>query len=152
MNQIISIFIFIIFSTFGFSQTENPNYDKKLADSLGSDDYGMKSYILVILKTGTKQIDDKEIVNKIFRGHLDNISKLAEEGKLIVAGPLKKNEKKYRGIFILNVKTIEEAQELIKTDPAIKEQLLDAELFEWYGAAALSEYLKVQSKIEKYKP
>ncbi|MBN2395104.1 MAG: hypothetical protein JXC36_01425, partial [Candidatus Atribacteria bacterium] len=35
------------------STISNPNYDKSLADKLGGDDYGMKSYFLVILKTGT---------------------------------------------------------------------------------------------------
>ena len=43
------------------SQTENPNYDKLLADSLDGDDYGMKAYILVILKTGPNNIEDKKV-------------------------------------------------------------------------------------------
>jgi hypothetical protein len=31
----------------------NTKYDKALAEKLGGDDYGMKSYFLVILKTGS---------------------------------------------------------------------------------------------------
>lgn len=133
------------------SQTENPNYDSKLADSLGADDYGMKMYVLAILKTGSNKIDDKEKLNELFKGHMDNINRLAKDGKLIVAGPLKKNDKNYRGIFILNAKTIEEANELLLTDPAIKEKLFEVEVFEWYGSAALPEYLKIHDKIEKTK-
>ena len=34
------------------AQTDNPMYDKPLADSLGGDDYGMKMYTFVILKNG----------------------------------------------------------------------------------------------------
>ncbi len=34
----------------------NPKYDKILADKLGGDEYGMKSYFLVILKTGSYPI------------------------------------------------------------------------------------------------
>ena len=75
------------------AQTDNPDYDKKLADSLGGDDYGMKSYILVILKTGENVITDKKITDSLFRGHMDNINNLAKNGKLVVAGPLGKNEK-----------------------------------------------------------
>ncbi|MHA4847282.1 YciI family protein [Flavitalea antarctica] len=131
------------------AQTDNPDYDKKLADSLGGDDYGMKSYILVILKTGENVITDKKITDSLFRGHMDNINNLAKNGKLVVAGPLGKNEKAYRGIFILNAQTIEEANALLQLDPAIKAKVFDTELFKWYGSAALPEYLKAHSKIEK---
>jgi uncharacterized protein YciI len=134
------------------STIANPNYDPELAQKLGADDYGMKGYILVILKTGPNQTTDKAFVSSCFRGHLDNITRLANENKLIVAGPLGKNDKTYRGIFILNVKTTEEAQALLQTDPAIKEGLLDVELFNWYGSAALPEYLPFSEKIWKSNP
>ena len=148
-------FLFLFFCCFAFAataQTANPTYDKALAEKLGGDDYGMKKYMLVILKTGTNTTTDKEKINQLFRGHMDNIGKLASEGKLVVAGPLGKNDKTYRGIFILNVKTKEEAQKLLETDPAVKEKLLDAELYEWYGSAALPAYLDTHYKIEKNKP
>ncbi|MCL4283458.1 MAG: hypothetical protein KJZ58_14505 [Flavobacteriales bacterium] len=131
----------------------NPNYDKELADKLGGDDYGMKSYFLVILKTGTNTTTDMNLINESFRGHLDNINKLVKEGKIIVAGPLGKNENKYRGIFILNnIKTVEEAKELLQTDLAIKNQILDYDIFTWYGSAALPEYLPFSEKIWKLNP
>ena len=91
------------------AQSNNPKYDKALADSLGGDDYGMKMYVLVILKSGPVNISDKATTDSLFSGHLQNIRRLANQGKLVVAGPLEKNEKDYRGIFILNVKTIDEA-------------------------------------------
>jgi uncharacterized protein YciI len=78
-----------------------------------------------------------------------NIGRLVETGELIVAGPLGKNDHSYRGIFILNVSTLEKAKELLQTDPAISSKLLDAELFKWYGSAALPEYLPVSDKIWK---
>lgn len=52
-------------------------------------------------------------------------------------------------IFILNLKSNSEAKELLQTDTAIKAKVLDAELFEWYGSAAISEYLKLQKRITK---
>ncbi len=133
--------------------TANPNYDKALAEKLGGDDYGMKSYFLIILKTGTNITADKESINQSFKGHLENIHKLVKENKLIVAGPLGKNENNYRGIFILNnIHSIEDAKELLLTDPAIKNGLLDYEIFTWYGSAALPEYLPISDKIWKLKP
>lgn len=130
----------------------NPNYDPVLAQKLGGDEYGMKSYVLVILKTGTNQTTDKTLINNSFRGHMENINHLVKEGKMTVAGPLGKNENAYRGIFILNVTTFEEAESLLQNDAAIKEGLLDFDLYKWYGSAALPEYLDLSDKIWKIKP
>jgi hypothetical protein len=130
----------------------NPNYDQVLAQKLGGDDYGMKSYVLVILKTGTNQTTDKTFINESFRGHMNNINLLVNEGKMIVAGPLGKNENTYRGIFILQVASFEEAEILLQKDSAIKEGLLDYDLYKWYGSAALPEYLEFSDKIWKAKP
>lgn len=132
--------------------TTNPNYNPELAEKLGADDYGMKSYILVLLKTGSNPGTDPDLVQSSFRGHMANIGRLVDEGKLVVAGPLGKNENSYRGIFILDVPTIEEAEELLQTDPAIKAGLLDADLYPWYGSAALSQYLEASDKIWKKQP
>lgn len=135
------------------SVATNPNYDKTLAQKLGSDDYGMKAYYLVILKTGPQQNTDKDFVSEKFNGHMKNINALVEQGKLIVAGPLGKNDKTYRGIFILDKLTsIEEATMLLQTDPAIAAGLLGFEIFKWYGSAALPEYLPAADKIWKAKP
>ena len=68
------------------TQNNNPNYDAKLAKTLGADDYGMKKYILVILKTGTNTTTDKVITDSLFTGHMDNIRRLVDLNKLIVAG------------------------------------------------------------------
>lgn len=151
MKSFILFTMLSVLSISASAQSDNPKYNKALADSLGSDDYGMKSYVLVILKTGTNKTTDKKVIDSLFRGHMDNINRLAKSGQLIVAGPMKKNEKSYRGIFILNVKTIEEAGSLLSTDPAVKEKLLDAETYIWYGSAALPLYLKSQELIEKKK-
>jgi len=143
--------LLLLMAMAAFGQETNPNYDQALAKSLGADDYGMKSYILVILKTGSNKTEDKAIRDSLFAGHMDNIGRLAKLGKLVVAGPLGKNEQSYRGIFILNVTTLEEANELLLTDPAIKEKIFATDLYKWYGSAALPEYLKYHEKIEKVK-
>ncbi|MCX6267052.1 MAG: hypothetical protein NTW16_06805 [Bacteroidetes bacterium] len=147
MKYILLLFLLLSFCLSVSSQTATPNYDKLL----GGDDYGMKTYILVILKTGPNKIEDKKVLDSLFKGHIQNIGRLAANGKLIVAGPLGKNDKTYRGIFILNVKSIEEAVVLLETDPTIKDKVLEAELFKWYGSAALPTYLPNHEKIEKKK-
>jgi uncharacterized protein YciI len=133
--------------------TSNPNYNETLAKKLGADDYGMKSYIFVLLKTGSNTSTDQELIRSSFRGHFSNMQKMSEEGNLIVAGPLGKNENNYRGIFILtNAGSMEEAEKLLQNDLAIKNGFLDYELYSWYGSAALPEYLPASDKIWKLKP
>ena len=151
MKYLLLIFSFFVFVQFTSAQTINPDYDSTLAKKLGADDYGMKSYVFVILKTGTNTTTDKAFIDSCFSGHMANIVRLVSEGKLIVAGPLGKNDNAYRGIFIFNVSGIEEARKLVETDPAVNSGLLDADLYNWYGSAALPEYLEASQKIGKYK-
>jgi uncharacterized protein YciI len=134
------------------STLANPAYDAVLAEKLGADAYGMKSYLLVMLKTGPVVSTDDAFVARCFRGHLDNINRLEKEGRLVVAGPLAKNDQQYRGIFILDVATTEEAAALLETDPALREGLLAADLYSWYGSAALPLYLEEANRIWKEQP
>ena len=159
MKYIMLLLISFTIVQFSFAQNKeettntNINFDKILAEKLGGDDYGMKGYFLVILKTGTNTTTDKELINESFKGHMNNINKLVDEGKLIVAGPLGKNDKNYRGIFILsNIASIEEAKTLLQSDLAIKNGILDYDIFNWFGSAALPEYLPMADKIWKTKP
>jgi uncharacterized protein YciI len=149
MKYILTFLLVITAACSILAQSTNPNYDSELAKKLGADDYGMKSYIFVMLKTGSNESTDKAYKDSCFTGHLANITRLVKENKLIVAGPLGKNENAYKGIFILNVTTFDEANELLKTDPAINAKFLEADLYNWYGSAALSEYLETSDKIWK---
>jgi uncharacterized protein YciI len=127
----------------GFSQETESKYDEKLAKSLNADERGMKKYVFCLLKTGSNTTRTAEEKTNLFKGHMDKISKLAKEGKLVLAGPFMKNDRNYRGIYIFNVETIEEAKVLVTTDPAVQTNLLEAELTPWYGTAALQETLKI---------
>jgi uncharacterized protein YciI len=146
------LILFLLTGSFIFqlyAQGQTQVYDSTLAKRLGADDYGMKSYVFVLLVTGSNNMEQGTARDSIFSGHLKNIGRLADEGKLVIAGPFGDNNKSYRGIFILNVKTIEEAKKLLDTDPAILAKVLAAELYEWYGSAALGEYLEIHKKVQK---
>lgn len=152
MKQIAAILFCVLMFSQGFSQTTNPNYDADLAEKLGADDYGMKHYVFVVLKTGGNKTDDKHFVDSCFAGHLKNIRRLVDAGKMVVAGPFGKNDKDFRGLFILDIKELEEARALMDTDPAIHAGLLEADLIPWYGSAALREYLDASERIWKKEP
>lgn len=131
------------------AQSTVKNYDSVLAKKLNADDYGMKHYVFVILKTGSNTSENKEAIDSAFGGHMKNIQRLADNNKLVVAGPFGKNDVNFRGLFILNTSSIEEAKTLLETDPAIKAKYLEPELYLWYGSAALQETLKIHEKIQK---
>jgi uncharacterized protein len=135
-----------------FQQTnaqQTSTYDSVLAKQLNADDYGMKTYTLVILKKGTAKITDKKILDSIFRGHMNNIQRLASENKLILAGPMSDNDKNYEGIFVFNTSDITEAKKWLSTDPAIQSKDIDAELYGWYGPAALQKVIEIHKSLQK---
>src|SRR3989337_1082004 len=63
----------------------------------------MKRYWLVLLKRGPNRTQDSLSAAKIQAGHMANINRLANEGKIIMAGPIG-YDGDLRGIFIMNCK------------------------------------------------
>ena len=128
-------------------------YDSTYAKKLGADDYGMKPYVMAFLKDGPNQDFDSLEILQLQEGHMANINELAEEGKLVLAGPFYGNpESDLAGIYIFNVSTIAEAEVLTKTDPAVEAGNLIMELHLWYGSAALMEVNQIHERIAKENP
>ena len=123
-------------------------YDSLLAAQTGADDYGMRPYVMALLKAGPNRSQDSAEAAQIQRAHLDNITRMAEEGKLVVAGPFF-DDWEVKGIYIFAVETVEEAEELTKTDPAIQAGRLVMELHPWYGSAALMQLGDMHKKLAK---
>lgn len=108
---------------------ENPLLTFFLLTSLGASaqqeeketkEFNIKQYYFVMLVRGTNAnaIDSLSLV-KIQEGHMANINKMAESGKLQIAGPFG-DDGNWRGIFIFDAATEEEIKELLKDDPAIQ--------------------------------
>lgn len=127
------------------------SYDEGLANELGADDYGMRQYVMAFLKTGPNPSADSTEAMELQRAHLSNIRRMAEEEDLIIAGPFLDNGE-IRGIYIFDVRTIEEARKLTETDPAIQSGALEMELHPWYGSAALMKVNDIHRQISKENP
>ncbi len=125
-------------------------YDAVLAGRLGADEMGMRSYVLAILKTGPEDatITDKDARAKLFQGHFANMGRLAEEGKLVLAGPLG-GEDGRRGLFILNAPDIETAKAWVATDPTVEAGVFVVDFSKSYGSAALMQVNEVHATIQK---
>jgi uncharacterized protein YciI len=127
----------------------NPKYDAESAQRLGADQRGMRSYVLVVLKTGPNKVAPGKERDEMFAGHFANIKRLAADGKLAVAGPFDGIDG-WRGLFIFAVKDIEEAKQLTATDPVIMKGEMVAEYHKWYGSAAVMDVTRIhETLIEK---
>jgi uncharacterized protein len=148
MNKIIFLFC-LSFTIISASDAQTKNqYDSALAKKLGADQFGMRKYVIVFLKPGPAKITDSVKRKELFEGHMKNIERLANEGKLAIAGPFL-DKGPYSGIFIFSVATVEEAKALVDTDPAVKAGVFEMEAHPWYGSAALMQVIDTHGKLQK---
>lgn len=130
------------------AEQQKGSFDPVLAEKYGADEYGMKKYVFAFLKRGPNQELDSVRKAELQMAHLKNINRMAEEGKLVLAGPFFGNDD-LRGIYVFNVGSIAEAEELTGTDPSIQAGLLTMELKEWYGSAALVGVNEIHESLMK---
>lgn len=91
-------------------------------------------YWFVMIRTGPNVGLDSAERAELFRGHMSNMQRLADEGILKIAGPFGKNDLNWRGIFILDCKTLKEAQQHVDTDPAVNAGLFEVDIVPWYSS------------------
>lgn len=132
----------------GETHANAPAFDVELAKKTGADEHGMRSYVLVILKTGPKRMPDGAGRDAMFAGHFANMERLAKEGKLALAGPFAKDPDGWRGLFVFAVKDIAEAKALTETDPVIVNGEMVAEYHAWYGSAATMLIPELHEKLQ----
>jgi len=93
----------------------------------------LNTVYFAFLKRGPnrKEGDDKNPeIQELQKAHIANIERLAAMKKLIAAGPFGDNGD-LRGIFVLRVASLKEAQDLCATDPMVKAGRLVVELHPW---------------------
>ena len=93
----------------------------------------IQQYWFVMLLKGENRTQDSATAAKIQEGHMANINKLYNDGKLKVAGPFG-DDGNWRGIFIFDCKTKEEAEKIAQSDPAVAAGLFAVEVSPWYSA------------------
>lgn len=96
--------------------------------------YEMTTYYFGLLTRGpnaaTGTLEERE---KAQAAHLANIVRLHKAGKILVAGPFADNGE-WRGIFIYKCASLQEAQALAASDPAVQAGRLKIEIHPWLTA------------------
>ena len=94
----------------------------------------IKQYWFVLLTTGPNTTADSASKAILFQKHMDNITRLYQQGILKAAGPFGENTNQWRGLFVFDCATRQEAEDIVQTDAAIAAGLLTAEITPWYTA------------------
>ena len=150
LRAIWTLMVFVSASLLSAAHAEDaaPGYDAALAAKVGADDNGMRRYVLVILKTSPTPVPPGPARDEMFKGHFANMKRLADAGKLALAGPLDGVDG-WRGLFIMAVSDIEEAKALVATDPVVAQGEMIPEFHKYYGSAALMLVNEGHARVSK---
>jgi uncharacterized protein YciI len=91
-------------------------------------------YVFILKKGPTWSPDETPEIDALQEAHLANYRRLEEMGKLVVTGPFLDSfavSGEVRGMGVLRAGSLEEAYELISTDPMVKVNRLAFELHAW---------------------
>ena len=83
-----------------------------------------KTFVFLYSKPDKTELSESEVATLMTK-HLANIDRLAKEGKILVAGPFDGGG----GIFILSTGSLSEAQTWLSTDPAVKADRWNIEMY-----------------------
>lgn len=119
---LIACLLLVQFSSFAQNQSKDAKPEERI-----------RLYWFVMLTKGANRTQDSATAANIQKGHLANISRLYNLGKIKVAGPFG-DDGNWRGLFIFDCETKEEVLQLLDTDPAIAAGRLAYELHPWYTA------------------
>ena len=80
----------------------------------------VRDYVFVFIRTGPLRTPTPEQSQEAMQGHFANMGRLADEGKLLIAGPYAdpRPTPDHRGLFVMDETEVAQGLELANTDPA----------------------------------
>lgn len=96
----------------------------------GNKEDNLKPYYMVLLKVGPNRDQDSATVARIQKEHLENINRMAQSGKLNIAGPFL-DDGELRGVFVFDSNSEEEVRRMVEADPAVRSGRLTYEIHPW---------------------
>ena len=133
------LFLLAVIISFVAVARNNAAINTKITKIDSTPVYDMKQYWLVLLYRGNTRSQDSISAAKIQQAHMNNIERLAADGKIIMAGPMG-DKGDLRGIFIMDGKDSTEIAGHIKVDSAVVTGRLRFEIHPWWTAKGKYEF------------
>jgi uncharacterized protein YciI len=143
MKQFLSIAVVVLLALIStLASASDPEHDHA-ASSEGA-------YVFVYLVLDHPEKLSQAEMGEAMQGHFDNMSKLADEEKLLIAGPLAdpRISEAHRGIFVLSAETIEQGRAIGSTDPAVKAGVFKLEMYTFTTDAPLRKLPQLERDAE----
>lgn len=108
-------------------------------------------YVFIYLKSGPNSGQgEKDARQKMFAGHMANIQRLADEKKLVIAGPFAKPaDRTWRGILVMDVAKTDEAMTLAASDPGVQAGEFVAEAHAMRASGLLRNLLDIEAQLKR---
>ena len=150
-NKVRSMTMSIAYSLLNQIRDPESGFDAEMAQAVDADQRGMRMYVMAFLKAGPNRTQDEDTAKALQQAHMDNIGRMAKEGKLVVAGPFGDNGE-LRGIYVFKTDSLDEAKQWTESDPAVQAGRLVMELHPWYGSAALVLVTDLHRRVQSPPP
>ncbi|MEX1189149.1 MAG: YciI family protein [Bacteroidia bacterium] len=131
------VFITLSLGTFDlYSQAQQVTFD-------GPDgkEMTLRQYYVAFLMSGEIRSQNKEESEQIQSEHIAYLTKLWEDGIIILNGPFDEDTS-LRGMSIYATDNAEQAKEFAENDPAVKSGRLKIEIHPWWSAPFMPEFTK----------
>jgi uncharacterized protein YciI len=111
----------------------------------------VRDYAMVFIKTGPLRSPTQAQRDEAMSGHMANMQRLAEDGTLLIAGPLAepRSDPDHRGIFVFDADTADKGLALAGTDPAAQMGVFVMEPFVLSTDAPLTELPRLEREDER---
>jgi uncharacterized protein YciI len=95
------------------------------------DESATRNYIFTYLVLDEPEKLSKAEMDDAMVGHFNNITRMAESGELLIAGPLAdpRIDERYRGIYVFSTGDIEQGKTTVRTDPSVQAGVFKAEMY-----------------------
>lgn len=110
----------------------------------------MRDYVFVFIKTGPTTDLSPEQHQEAFAGHFSNMQRMADEGQLLIAGPMgdPKSDPAHRGIFVFDTEDLDTGMKWAHTDPTTKLGVFVLEGFVFTTDKPLTELPRLEKEDE----
>ena len=122
-----------------------------IAQPVADEQSAAQDYIFSYLVLDQSNTLDEQEMQKAMAGHFSNMTKMAEAGDLLIAGPLAEPriDATYRGIFVFSTGDAQKGKELFNTDPSVQAGVFKPEMYVIRCDEPLKELIRLEEEYEQ---